>query len=273
MVAEKLKIMKTLTGLISTFLFFFLFFAGKPVSDNWLVSKQEGYKIYYKSPDKESFQEYARMIDQAEKQVRAFFNSDFQKEFSVFVHPDRASLDVQLSNDWGMPEFKTECWMVASGVSTKMDILSPKNWDRLACEHSYNDTLKTRQLITHELIHVFHGQQNNSPDFSDVTGIDWFVEGLAVYGSGQYDFERIASVTKAVAEDTYPKTLDDFWTGKLKYGFSGSMVMYIDKKVGRGKLNELLIYNRKIDLLNHLGMSETELLTEWKTFILKYHGN
>lgn len=265
--------MKTLKGLISGILIFFLFSAGRPVAEDWLVSEQNGYKLYYKSPDNESFHEYVKLIDQADKQVRAFFKSDFKKEFSVYVHPDRASLDMQLSNDWGMPEFKTECWMVASGISERMDILSPKTWDKMACEHSYKDTLKTLQLITHELIHVFHGQQNKSPDFSDVTGIDWFVEGLAVYGSGQCDKERMAAVTNAVAENAYPKTLDDFWAGKLKYGFSGSMVMFIDGKIGRDKLNELLIYNRKADLLNHLGMSETELLTEWESFILKYHGN
>lgn len=244
-----------------------------PVPDSWMVSEQKGYKLYYKSPDAESIHEYVGLVDQAKKQVRAFFDSDFQKEFSVFVHPDRASLDMQLSNDWGMPDFKTECWMVASGVAEKMDILSPKTWDRSACEHSNIDTLKTRQLITHEMIHVFHGQFNKSPDFSDVTGIDWFVEGLAVYASGQCDHKRMAAVINAVAENNYPKTLDDFWTGKLKYGFSGSMVMYIEGKVGRDKLKELLVFNRKTDLLNSLGMSEAELLTEWKSFILTYHGN
>jgi hypothetical protein len=244
-----------------------------PAPDSWLVSKQKGYALYYKSPDKESIHEYAGLIDRAKSQVNGFFNGDFQKEFNVFIHPDRASIDVQLSNDWGMPDFKTECWMVASGVSQRMDILSPKNWDKMSCEHSYQDSLKTNQLITHELIHVFHGQLNKSPDFSDVTGIDWFVEGLAVYGSGQCDHERMAAVRKAVTENAYPQTLDDFWTGKLKYGFSGSMVMFIDSKAGRDKLKNLLIYNRKADLLNYLGISETELLTEWKSFILKYHGN
>jgi hypothetical protein len=260
--------MKIKSWILSLLPFLFISVAWMPVSDSWLVSEREGYKLYYKSPDAESIQGYAGQLDQAKKQVMAFFNSDFQKEFNVYVHPDRASLDLQLSNDWGMPDFKTECWMVASGVAEKMDILSPKTWDNLACEHSYTDTLKTSQLITHEMIHVFHGQFNKSPDFSEVSGIDWFVEGLAVYASGQCDSERMAAVTKAVAENNYPKTLDDFWTGKLKYGFSGSMVMFIDNKFGLDKLKDLLIFNRKTDLLNSLGTTEAELLTEWKSFIL-----
>ncbi|MFZ4520792.1 MAG: hypothetical protein ACOYNC_03750 [Bacteroidales bacterium] len=48
-----------------------------------------------------------------------------------------------------------------------------------SCEHVYSEKLKTQQIITHELVNVYHGQLNAGPDFSDVSGIDWFVEGLA----------------------------------------------------------------------------------------------
>jgi hypothetical protein len=127
-----------------------------------------------------------------------------------------------------MPEFKSECQMVASGIATKLDVISPKMWDTEACEHYYSDNQKTQRLITHELVHVYHGQWNQSPDFSNVEGIDWFVEGLATYASGQCDEQRIADVKKAITENKVPSSLDNFWTGKNKYGLSGSVVQFID---------------------------------------------
>jgi hypothetical protein len=36
--------------------------------------------------------------------------------------------------DWNEPRFKSECWMVASGVASKLDVISPKSWDKQACD-------------------------------------------------------------------------------------------------------------------------------------------
>src|SRR6187551_2042138 len=111
--------------------------------------------------------------------TRQFFKSPFKNRFQLFIHPNRQSLDSSWQKDWNMPAFKSECWMVASGIATRLDVISPRRWDKEACEHVYAETKKTQLLITHELIHVYHGQLNTSPDFSNVDGIDWFVEGLA----------------------------------------------------------------------------------------------
>jgi len=166
-----------------------------------------------------------------------------------------------------MPEFKSECWMVGSGIAQKLDLLSPIRWDELSCEHSYTDTDKTQALITHELTHVFHGQLNASPDFSEVSGIDWFVEGLAVYVSGQLDVSRIKEVKSALAQGQIPDSLENFWTGRLKYGLSGSVVMYIDKTYGRPALEKLLPFNNLNALLGSLGTSENKLLEGWKSYL------
>ena len=65
-------------------------------------------------------------------------------------------------------------------------------------------------------MHVYHAQLNSSPDFSDTEGIDWFVEGLATYTSGQCGSSRIKEIKKAIAENKIPETLDSFWKGNLK---------------------------------------------------------
>ncbi len=157
--------------------------------------------------------------------------------------------------------------MVASGVASKLDMLSPKLWDKEACEHIYSETKKTQQLITHELVHVYHGQLNVSPDFSNVEGIDWFIEGLATFASGQCDSLRIAEVKKANTNNKIPESLANFWTGNIKYGLSGSVVMFIDYKYGRTKLKELLSLNKKTEILSVLKTTELELLNEWKKYI------
>lgn len=235
---------------------------------NWITEKHKSFTIFYTPADKLNKKEYVKFIEDGIKSVNRFFNHSFKNNFSVYIHPHRRSLDSAWKKDWNMPAFTSECWMVASGVGHKLDMISPKFWDKESCEHKYANTNKTRQLITHELVHVYHGQQNRSPDFSDVTGLDWFVEGLATYASGQYDSVRNVEIKRAMAENKVPESLDKFWTGPLKYGLSGSMVMYIDKTYGRTLLTGLLRFNTLPEILASLNISELELITGWKKYML-----
>ncbi len=237
-------------------------------ADSRLTQPRKGYRLNYTFDDKAQIQEYDRLIRKGVRAVKVFFGAPFPKSFDVVIHPGRASLDSTWQRDWLMPDFKSECWMVASGVGAKIDLLSPRCWAEAACEHDYSETLKTQQLITHELIHVFHGQFNESPDFASVEGIDWLVEGIAAYASGQCDSARMAQVRKAVLENKTPSGLDGFWTGKLKYGLSGSLVMYLDQHYGREKLKALLPLAKRQAVLDALQTTEADLLREWKAFIL-----
>lgn len=171
--------------------------------------------------------------------------------------------------NWKVPDFKSECWMVASGAAHKLDILSPEKWATESCEHTYDDKLKTQQLITHELFQVYHGQVNKSPYFSDAEGIDWFVEGLATYASGQCDDGRLREIIKALRENKAPASLDDFWTGRMKYGLSGSLVLYIDHTFGREKLKELMKFNKRSEILASLNITEADLLKAWKKYMIE----
>lgn len=238
--------------------------------NNWILEKKEGYDLTYTMADRENTLEYHHLLKNGIHAVTDFFGSAYRERFTVAIHPDRQSLDSTWQKDWAMPEFTSQCWMVASGTAFKLDIISPKTWDTSSCEHHYHETKKTQQLVTHELVHVYHGQLNASPDFSNVDGIDWFVEGLATYVSGQCDSVRLAEVKKKIADQTIPSALDHFWTGKIKYGLSGSVVMYIDHQYGRAVLKELLPFNKKSDILLALNTTEALLLEEWKKYILEY---
>ncbi|MEI7662862.1 MAG: hypothetical protein WCK34_11705 [Bacteroidota bacterium] len=250
-----------------------LFSSRVQAGSKWITEKHKHYFLHYSPVDKQNVREYSKLIDNGMLSVQSFFDGYFKNNFEVSIHPDRKSLDTQWQADWKMPDFKSECWMVASGVADKLDMISPKLWDTESCEHIYSEKIKTQQLITHELVHVYHGQLNASPDFSDVSGIDWFVEGLAAYASGQCDSAKIDEIKKSILNNKYPASLDEFWTGRLKYGLSGSIVLFIDRKYGRTKLKELLKFNKKSDILTSLNISEPELLTEWKEYILHYPDN
>lgn len=239
----------------------------KAFQNNWLTEKQKNYTLFYTSNDVQNKKEYKKLIENGITSVKAFFKSSYNKKFSVYIHPNRNSLDSTWQKDWNMPDFKSECWMVASGVGTKLDVISPKKWNSDACEHNYSETEKTQKLITHELFHVYHGQLNVSPDFSNTEKIDWFVEGFATFASGQCDSARMSEVKKAILENKTPKSLDDFWTGKIKYGLSGSVVMYIDYKYGRATLKKLLPLSKKTEILSILKITEEKLLEDWKKYI------
>jgi hypothetical protein len=245
-------------------------FVAHVTAQDWKKIKGNNYQINFQEAAGADIPEYQQQIESGIKSVNGFFGV-YPKPFDVYIHPTRRSLDSTWQKDWSMPDFRSECWMVASGIATKLDMIAPKQWDQLACEHRYADKEKTQLLITHELVHVYHGQHNVSPDFSDVDGIDWLVEGLATYASGQCDDVRIAGVKKAVAEHRAPTRLDDFWKGDQKYGLSGSVVMYIDTQFGRAKLKLLLPLNNKSDVLSALGITEEHLLEEWKKYVGSLH--
>ncbi len=259
--------MKSCQLLSVTALLFTFSFTWISPADKWIIEKKSSYTLYYTNLDADKKSSYCTLLDKGITAVKSFSGDKFSRNFDVYIHPNRASLDAQWQKDWGMPDFKSECWMVASGIATRLDMIAPASWDKEACEHVYADSTKTRQLIAHELFHVYHGQRNASPDFSEVKNTDWFVEGFATYASGQCDEKRMNQVSKSIEDNTAPEALDDFWKGQNKYGWSGSMVMFIDRKYGRKKLMELLPLTSGEQVLNSLKITEKELVEGWKEFI------
>ncbi|MBS1976025.1 MAG: hypothetical protein JST46_01565 [Bacteroidetes bacterium] len=236
---------------------------------DWFQEPHNKYRLFYKNPDKNGRNQYEELVNEALVKVQQFFGSPMPRTFDVFVHPNRASLDQQWRRDWNMPDFKSECWMVASGIAAKLDLVSPRVWETEACEHHYEDKTKTAQLILHEIVHVYHGQNNPSPDFSEVEGIDWFVEGLATYASGQCDENRMLEVKKGLKSNGLPKSLDQFWQGSTKYGLSGSMVQFIDKEFGRARLAGLMKFRKKQEILDAMGVTEGQLIARWGAYMEK----
>jgi hypothetical protein len=199
--------------------------------------------------------------------IVAFFDQPFLEEVSVQVCPDRQAFTASFPPEWGLEE--TQCWMVATGVADRLTILSPRVWREQACEHDPDDKQHVEGIVHHELVHVYHGQHNPTGDFTGAEELGWFLEGLAVYVSGQLEEGHVAPAREALDLGVTPEHLANAWSGKYRYGVCGSLVQYLDVTCGRKKLREMLVCTTQKELLDKAGMNEQELLAGWRDFLEK----
>jgi len=195
------------------------------------------------------------------KRIDQFFGKSFVRPFEVEVFPSRAKFDEYFTGRWKVP--KTQSWMVASGVGDKLTILSRDVWKTQAGEHNPRDDVHFRELIAHEMVHVYHGQHNPTQDFDGMDDLGWFVEGLAVYVSGQLEESHRQAAHDAVRLGKAPTSLAQAWSGRYRYGVCGSMVRYLDQKFGRDKLIKLLAVTKPEQAMKILQTTEKEFLDGW----------
>ncbi|MSR63800.1 MAG: hypothetical protein EXS08_15350 [Planctomycetes bacterium] len=223
------------------------------------------FQLDFQPVDAETAQELEPVLREAVRTVETWFGAPFPVPFTITLQPDRAAFDASFPPEWGVAH--TECWMVASGVATGVQLLSPRVWKAQACEHDPADARHVAQLLTHELVHVYHGQHNPSPDFVDTNGIDWFAEGLATLASGQLASEHAGHAREALASGLGPTSLATAWTGRYRYGVSGSLVAFVEHERGRAVVIQMLGASSGEELLELAGMSEAELLERWRAAV------
>ncbi len=233
---------------------------------SWIKKDFSQYSLYYVASDSPIIHTIENDLTIGVKHVTSFFKKNFTQKINIYIFPNRKAMTEQWRKDWNAPDFNSECWMVASGVAKRLDMLSPLKWKQEACEHNANDSTELQQIITHELIHVFHGQQNLNPNFDGMDDFGWLTEGLADYASGQLTDGKIAQVKEQIRLGNTPTLLANFWKGRFRYQQSGSLIRFIDKKYGREKLKELLSLTNLIDVMKTLKTTETELIEDWKIF-------
>lgn len=225
------------------------------------------FEVVYSPEDAAIAEEVEVVLQRGMADVEAFFGHPFPAPFEVDVFPDRAALDASFPPEWGMP--RTECWMVAAGVADSLRLLSPRVWHEEACEHDPDDPVHVRGILTHELVHVFHGQHNPTGDFVGADEVGWFAEGLAVLASGQLETGHLAPASEAVERGLAPKSLADAWSGRYRYAVSGTLVAYADATAGRAALFDALQATTQAELLEILGTTERDLLDAWSTWVLR----
>ena len=200
--------------------------------------------------------------------IETFFQHKFLYPLKFYILPDRAELDAHWRQSFNQPWFISICWMVGTGSGVNLSILSPRVWAEENCGHDGNDQYEIYKPIVHELTHSYHGQLNPSDDIGIYENIGWFIEGLAVYVAGQLEGVQLAPPIDAIKMGISPRQLEEAWSGKYRYGVSGSMIKYIDTKWGRSTILKLMQYKTEQDILNELNVSESEFLTGWEKFML-----
>jgi hypothetical protein len=197
--------------------------------------------------------------------VEKFFGRPFPKPFAVEILSGRSAFDDYFNRRWKIP--KTEPWMVASGVADRMVILSPRVWKTEAQEHDPANVPHLRDLVAHELVHVYHGQHCPKPDFDGMDDMGWFVEGLAVLASGQLAHAHRTAAAEAIKAGQAPAQLAAAWSGRYRYGVSGSMVEFVDQRHGREIIRKLLAATTNAEALRILNTTETQFLADWKASV------
>jgi hypothetical protein len=203
--------------------------------------------------------------DISRRAIEKFFGKPFASSVAVTIVGSRKEFDAAIPAAWGVTP--SQCWMVGAGVYDRLIMLSPTAWAKDACDHKPGDMDEAKQIMRHELTHVIHGQYNPTHDFTGMDDAAWFIEGLATYVSGQLDDKRLARAQSALNSGKGPTGLADAWSGSEKYGFSGSMVAYLDKKYGRSKLISLLGKTTNAAIMQELGTTQQEFIAQWSKWL------
>lgn len=198
------------------------------------------------------------------ERVENFFGARYLNPVTVVVLPDRAAFDAYAAREWGMPQ--TQCWMVGAAATNSLVLVSPRHWSP-DCDHDPNDATHVRDIVVHELVHVYHMQHNPSDEFEGADEVGWFVEGLATYASGQLETGHADRAREAVETGAVPARLMDAWSGPYRYGVAGSLAAFIDETVGRDTFVELLGAATQDELLSAMGMTETQVLEAWADWV------
>lgn len=233
----------------------------------WQTRTVAGVTVRYQTPDEAVADQVTDAVSAGHRQIEAYFGAPFPDRYEVVIYPDRQQLTDHWREEWKTPELQAQCWMVASGSATALALLSPRVWATEACEHDASNVPRTRALMTHELVHVFHAQHLTGRTFDGMDEAGWFVEGLAVQVSGQLALGHLASASAAIAAGKAPSSLAEAWSGKYKYGVCGSLVGWVEAKAGRPALRKMLAFRTTPELLTAIGLGEPELLEHWRASI------
>lgn len=236
-------------------------------TSQWPVRETRAFTLHATPGDTAILSSIGQYLETGVDEIEQFFQKPFPAHFNIWLFPNRAALDRQWQSDWGDSTFQSQCWMVASGIGKRLDVLSPRAWDSEACEHQASDTTALYQLLKHELIHVFHGQHCPIQDFTGMDPMGWWIEGLATFAAGQLNPARMTRVRALVQAGKAPDHMESCWSGKERYGLAGSVVASMEHQYGRERLLQLMSATTNEALFKLLEADEKTLLTGWRDWL------
>jgi hypothetical protein len=232
-----------------------------------VVEEHAGFSLEYAASDQTVAQSLLPMIERGRATAQQFFATTYASTFAVRVFPDRPALTARWRVAWNQPTLQTECWMIAAGWSTELDILSPSVWRTDACGHDATNLTHVSNVVAHELVHVLHAQRN-SGYLSLSASTPWMSEGLATFVSGQWASEYASSARATVGAGLIPETFAALWASSANYALAGSVFAYVDQRYGAEMVRRLLTVRTEAELLTTLSTDAPTLLRGWRAWLL-----
>lgn len=233
------------------------------------TEQHTGYRLEYVAADRAVAESLVPVIDQGRQSAEKFFATTYQATFVVKIMHDRAALNARWRVAFQRPNLETQCWEIAAGWATEVDILSPAVWGSQSCGHNGSNANHVANVVAHELVHVLHGQRNPS-FFSIAASTPWILEGLATYASGQWAAEYAGSARSALGGGFAPATFAEIWTSSANYALAGSVFAYIHHRFGIDALHRLLTVGSEGELLASLSTDAPALLRDWRTWMMAH---
>jgi hypothetical protein len=231
----------------------------------WIRAPANGFTLEVTELDRERIEFFLDSGTQGRSEVQEFFGLSFLLDYVIRLFPNRASLSAYWQDIWRAQGL--DGCSIAAARQREVTFLSPGSWKADGCGQNPAQSGHVQAILTHELVHVLHEQWN--PALGRVAEVmPWFVEGLAVFASGQLRFEYQTAVRELVASGQSPTTLADIWASGSRYGLAGSVVAYIDQLIGRAALTNLLSATTNSQVLAAVGLSEPDLLAGWRAAVL-----
>jgi len=156
----------------------------------------------------------------AMRELDSFFGLNWNRNLpSVFLIPDRKTIDL-------LKQKRTKDWEVGWADGQNVFLLNPKNYEKESCYKYSNKEYEA--LLKHELCHLFFNGLSKRK-YEPI----WLNEGIAIYLSGQNEFEK------------RPKKFKEFLKFYSKMGNgvyleAGFAVEILNKKFGKNKLVNLI---------------------------------
>ncbi len=207
-----------------------------------------------------------RLADNSTDIVEGILNDlgvDFSGQIKVYIADRGAFQELQPTGTI----FPDSIVGVAYSRSSLIILKSPRDVNSLNA-----DLLKT---FIHELTHIILGSvfkgEENVPK--------WLNEGISLYKSGEWSFNRVSTMTRAVLTDsmiplseltyTFPENPRDL---QLAYAQSFYLVSFLITRFGRHSFQTFIrLYGQKKNLEETLfqvySLTVEELETEWKSFL------
>jgi hypothetical protein len=199
--------------------------------------------------------------------VSAFFElrSPLPRITTVLV-PSRNEYDRLVVHMLGVPiETPSRPERIAQPQKTDLIALSPSAYG----EHAATPFSRSsyRRLLAHELVHIV--EELLSPDIEAIP--QWWSEGLAVYVSGQWRWDKDFSqpVVDGVNEGHLPSIREIENDRMLGYQWGWTVIRHIEGRFGKGVILQIVAECADGDVLTRLRAREPSFEDQWRAALLK----